>query len=77
MTNAERVSRNFIKKRGYSAFRDLTDLLKQQAAGTLIAQRFGVSRERARQWKNALGTTITFYRVHPHIQQLAEEKDHE
>jgi len=75
MTSAERVSRNFIKRRGMGAFRRLVSLLEQNASGPQVASEFGVSRERVRQWKNALGTSVSFYRLFPEIQQLALTPD--
>ena len=74
MTSAERVSRNFIKKRGREAYGRLIDLLVSQATSTSMASEFGVSRQRIHQWKTALGTTITFYRVYPEIQRIAAEE---
>jgi hypothetical protein len=75
MTSAERISRNFIKKRGRESLRHLIYLLRSQTDGSAMAAEFGVSRQRVHQWKNALGTTITFYRVHPEIQRIADEEE--
>lgn len=74
MTPAERVSRNFIRKRGRQSYRRLIHLLKAQASGAAIATEFGVTRQRIHQWKNALGSTITFYRIFPEIQRIADEE---
>lgn len=75
MTHAERVSRNFIKKRGQESYHRLLHLLRSQAEGPAMAAEFGVTRQRVHQWKNALGVTITFYRVHPEIQRIADEEE--
>lgn len=75
MTPAERVSRNFIRKRGRQSYRRLIHLLTSQASGSAMAIEFGVTRQRIHQWKNALGSTITFYRVYPEIQRIADAEE--
>jgi len=75
MTSAERISRNFIKKRGRESYRRLIDLLVSQAPGAVIAAEFGVTRQRIHQWKDALGTTLTFYRIYPEIQRIADREE--
>lgn len=67
MTPQERVARNFIKARGMEAFRTLIDMFKRGESGQVIANHFGVSRERVRQWKGKLGETITHYSLYPEV----------
>ena len=40
-------------------------------SGETIADEYGVSRERVRQWKNAFGIVVQQYDVDPDIQKLA------
>ena len=70
----ERVARNFIKTYGKSRLRRLLDALAAGESGQAIADEFGVSRERVRQWKNAFGTVITLYQLHPEVERILEEK---
>ena len=66
----ERVARNFIKSYGRTRFRRLLEALAAAESGQVIANEFGVSRERVRQWKNTFGETITFYRLYPETVSL-------
>jgi DNA-directed RNA polymerase sigma subunit (sigma70/sigma32) len=70
----ERVARNFIKSYGRSKFRRLLQALGEGESGQTIADEFGVSRERVRQWKNAFGTVITLYQLHPEVERLLRER---
>ena len=70
----ERVARNFIKSYGRSRFRRLLEALAAGESGQKIADEFGVSRQRVRQWKNTFGEVITYYRVYPEIDQLLHER---
>ena len=70
----ERVARNFIKSYGRSKFRRLLQALGEGESGQTIAHEFGVSRERVRQWKNAFGTVITLYQLHPEVERLLRER---
>jgi DNA-directed RNA polymerase sigma subunit (sigma70/sigma32) len=70
----ERVARNFIKSYGRSKFRRLLQALGEGESGQTIANEFGVSRERVRQWKNAFGTVITLYQLHPEVERLLRER---
>ena len=70
----ERVARNFIKTYGRARFRRLLDALARAESGQAVAEEFGVSRERVRQWKNAFGTVITMYQVHPEVERLLAER---
>ena len=68
----ERVARNFLEKHGEQALRRLLTLLAMGESGQQIAEEFGVSRERVRQWKNAFGQVVTIYQVHPEVLSLIE-----
>ncbi|MCP4803960.1 MAG: hypothetical protein GY913_08995 [Proteobacteria bacterium] len=70
----ERVARNFIKTYGRSRFRRLLEALGGNESGQQIANEFGVSRERVRQWKNTFGTVITLYQVHPEVERILREQ---
>ncbi|MBM4391613.1 MAG: hypothetical protein FJ090_10870 [Deltaproteobacteria bacterium] len=70
----ERVARNFIKSYGRTKFRRLLEALANAESGQTLADEFGVSRERIRQWKNTFGTVITVYQVHPEVERLLRER---
>ena len=70
----ERVARNFIKTYGKRRLRRLLDALGAGESGQAIADEFGVSRERVRQWKNAFGTVITLYQLHPEVERILLEQ---
>lgn len=70
----ERVARNFIKTYGRTRFRRLLEALANGESGQAIADEFGVSRERVRQWKNTFGEVITHYRVFPEVDRILRER---
>ena len=70
----ERVARNFVKSYGRVRFRRLLEALAAAESGQTLADEFGVSRERIRQWKNTFGTVITMYQVHPEVERLLAER---
>jgi hypothetical protein len=70
----ERVARNFIKSYGRTRFRELLQALARGESGQRIADGFGVSRERVRQWKNTFGEVITHYRVYPEVDRILHER---
>jgi hypothetical protein len=67
-----RVARNFIDRYGVGRFRELLAALAQGDSGQEIAERFDVSRERVRQWKNTFGEVVTLYQVHSDVRRLLE-----
>jgi ABC-type polar amino acid transport system ATPase subunit len=69
----ERVARNFIKSYGRTRFRRLIEALEAGESGQTIANEFGVSRERVRQWKNTFGLVITLYQLHPEVERIFRE----
>lgn len=70
----ERMARNFVQRYGADEFDQLMTLLSEGASGQAIADTFGVSRERVRQWKNAFGQVITLYQVYPEVQKVLDEE---
>lgn len=75
--NRERVARNFVRRYGATRFRRLLDALINGESGQAIADEFEVSRERVRQWKNAFGSVLTLYQVHPEVQSVLEQAPRE
>ncbi len=69
----EKVARNFVKRYGRQALRDLLVALANGESGQTIAEGFSVSRERVRQWKNTFGTVVTLYQIHPDVEALLVE----
>jgi uncharacterized protein (DUF433 family) len=69
----ERVARNFVKTYGRARFRRLIEALERGESGQEIANEFGVSRERVRQWKNTFGQVITLYQIHPEVERILRE----
>lgn len=65
------VARNFINQYGKAKFKRFLKLLKDGTSGEAIAEEYGVSRERVRQWKNAFGNVVQSYDVDPEIGKLA------
>lgn len=70
----ERVARNFIKTYGRTKFRRLVEALANGESGQIVADEFGVSRERVRQWKNTFGEVITHYRIYPEVDRILHER---
>lgn len=71
--NRERVARNFVERYGVERFERLLEALAGGESGQSIADEFEVSRERVRQWKNAFGSVLTLYQVHPEVRSVLEE----
>lgn len=69
-SSRERVAQNFINRFGVDELSWLLDALANGESGQGIADRFEVSRERVRQWKNTFGQVVTLYQVHPEVQAL-------
>ena len=65
------VAKNFINQYGKAKFKRFIKLLKEGASGEQIADEYGVSRERVRQWKNAFGNVVQTYDVNPEISKIA------
>ena len=70
----QRVARNYIRTYGRQRFRRLLEALAGAESGQVIADEFGVSRERVRQWKNTFGEVITYYRVFPEVDRILKER---
>jgi hypothetical protein len=74
VSTRETVARNFIERYGADGLRTLLDALVDGESGQAIAERFDVSRERVRQWKNAFGHSVVLYQVHPEILGVLGER---
>lgn len=72
LTTREKMARNFIRSRGVDEFNVLLGMLRTEASGEAIAKRYGVSRERVRQWRDAFGMTISQYYIHPDVASVAK-----
>lgn len=69
--NPETVANNFVNQYGKARLKRFLKLLQQNESGEKIAEEFGVSRERVRQWKNAFGSMVQTYEMSPEIMKLA------
>lgn len=73
MSRRDTVVRNFVHRYGVDGLQQLLDLLSAGESGQRIAERFQVSRERVRQWKNTFGRSYTLYQVHPDVLRVLDE----
>lgn len=55
------VVQNFVKQYSKAKLKRFIRLVDSGKSGEDIAQEFGVSRERVRQWKNSFGSVITTF----------------
>ena len=69
----ERVARNFVENYGPERLSELLEYFAAGESGQAIADRFDVSRERVRQWKNTFGQVVTLYQIHPEVRRVLEE----
>lgn len=67
----ETVAKNFISQYGKARFKRFLKLLRKGTSGETIAEEYGVSRERVRQWKNAFGDVVQTYDIDPGIRKIA------
>lgn len=65
-----RIARNITTRHGEGGLHRLLDGLRAGESGQTIADDLGVSRERVRQWKLALGEEIRTYMIHPEVLRL-------
>ena len=70
----ERMARNFVQRYGADQFESLMNYIAEGASGQMIADKFNVSRERVRQWKNAFGQVITIYQIYPEVQKVLDDE---
>jgi len=61
------VVRNLLEKYGRQRVLRLLSLFGKNKSGQVIADEFGVSRERVRQWRNLLGRTVMTYETHADV----------
>ena len=59
----EKIARNIITRHGRGGLLRLLDGLRAGESGQVIADDLGVTRERVRQWKGALGVEVRTYIV--------------
>ena len=55
--------RNFVNKHGRAGLQDLLDGFQEGISGQVLGDRFGVSRERVRHWREAFTTSVTLVTV--------------
>ena len=70
-----RMIDNLIKRYGVKKTRWLLSALCGQASGMTIARYMEVSKERARQWKVALGVSLSAYELHPEVLNVLRERN--
>lgn len=70
----EKIARNFVDRYGADRLAELIEAISRGDSGQVIAERFHVSRERVRQWKNAFGEVITLYQVHREVQGVLDQE---
>ena len=73
ITSRERVALNFIDKYGEEVLRSMLQHFSDGTSHQVVANELGVSRERVRQWRRLMGTTITVYNVHPEVRRYLFE----
>jgi DNA-directed RNA polymerase sigma subunit (sigma70/sigma32) len=71
-----RIARNITERHGEGGLHRLLDGLRAGESGQSIADDLGVTRERVRQWKLALGKEVRTYLIHPEVINIlgAEEE---
>ena len=62
--------KNFVKKHGINVFRNFVRDLQKMVSGEVMGKKFGFSRERIRQLKNAFGSTKRNYRIYSNVNAL-------
>lgn len=70
MTEPTTVARNFIRQYSKARLRKFLKMVGNGDSGEDIAEYFGVSRERVRQWKNAFGEIVVSYDIDPDVRKL-------
>lgn len=74
MSPIARVTRNIIAKYGRKGLESLLADFERGISGQETADRMGVSRERVRQWRHTLGSSISIYQVHPEVLVVRDER---
>ena len=77
MTAAKRKSEAnyFINERGEEAMRKLLAAFEEGKTLKDIGDMFGVSYERARQWRKAFLVKLTVYQFHPEVKYILNEPE--
>jgi hypothetical protein len=68
--HVRRVSQNIIRKHGQEGFLKLLSLLHDNTPCTKIAEQFNVTRQRAHQWKQSLGTEKKTFILYPDVEHF-------
>lgn len=69
--NVAAITENFIRTHGRHGLKRFIKLIQQGESGQKIAQEFGVTRERVRQWRNAFGRLTISYEPDPLVLKIA------
>lgn len=65
-----RILQNFLAKYGQKSLNALLMDFERGVSGQVTADRMGVSRERVRQWRDAMGVTVTMYQPNPDVAKV-------
>jgi transposase-like protein len=68
-----RVARNLISSYGYDKFIQLIDMFRRGTSGQVIADEFGVSRQRVHQWKHRLGHQRMIFILDPAVEKIIKD----
>lgn len=66
-----KIAQNFVDRHGLEGLQRLLAAFERQDSGQVIADAFGVSRERVRQWRDTFGRAVSFYQPHPEVRRVA------
>lgn len=64
------VAQNFVNHYGKGKLKKFIRMLNRGMSGEEIAQEYGVSRERVRQWKNSFGSVVTSYEPNEAVRNI-------
>ncbi len=70
----ETVATNIVEEHGRRGLRKLLAMFDSGESGTVIAEQFGVSRQRVHQWKQLLGECHTSYAPDSRVAELAKPR---
>ena len=65
--------KNLLKNYGPERVSAMLQMFEMNLSLSQVGAEFGVTKECARQWRNALGVTIYQYQVHPDIVRISRE----
>lgn len=70
---ARRISKNLIKKYGFEGFIKLLTLFQNNVSGQRIGDEFGVTRQRACQWRKELCNVTVLVELHPEVAKMVNQ----